>query len=252
MNEARSHSEGIRFERKGSGAGAVDWGRGGEGEQRRPRVFDVRAREAPVRRAHAISSRIEEPVRQVPARAAQPVEPIDPANWRDRGMNTERAGTVMTETVLRARDRLRGPAARRVATDRPTAIAMSAADIFKSARGGATDISSTRFEVSWRLGRRREKADLRDQQKLSERAGATAESKAIPGLQGLARPDRSPELAQQWRYRERRPAIDRRPHVSSGRRRTTSARSSRWSMEGSSTTVWPASAARPPLRTEAK
>ena len=64
--------------------------------------------------------------------------------------------------------------------------------------------SSTRLEASWQPSKRDKRADLRDQQKL-ERARLQQEQARFPAFkEWLAQ--KNPELAQQCRYRERRPA----------------------------------------------
>lgn len=192
MNEALA-LEGIRFERKGSGA--VLW----IGD--RPVKASSAGRDCSMA---ALQKRFgdpavdqEQPDRRVSPREAQPVDP-DTSRWRtyvqERARHHEERGTRWHAFRDQQRDEWRG-IAHRHRRERD--------DIFKGSwRGHGDLLNATRSQLAARQAR--ENAELRDQQKL-ERARRQREQPRFPAFkEWLAQGN--PDLAQQWRYRERRPS----------------------------------------------
>jgi hypothetical protein len=192
MNETLAR-EGIRFERKGSGA--VLW------------IGDEAVKASSTGRDCSMAALQErfgepaidhqQPVHQVAARAAQPVDretAHSPTYAQERARHHEER-TARREGL---RDR-QSDEWRRVADRRRR----ERTDIFKGSwRGHGDLLNAARSQLAARQAR--EKADLRDQQKL-ERARLQQEQARFPAFkEWLAQ--KNPELAQQWRYRERRPA----------------------------------------------
>ncbi len=192
MNEALAR-EGIRFERKGSGAvlwiGHEPVKASSAGRDCSMAALQKRFGEPTV--AH------ERPVHEVSARAAQPVD-RESSHWRTYAQQRARHDEGRTARREGLRDRQRDEW--RQIADRHR---HERADIFKGSwRGHGDLLNATRSQLAARQAR--EKADLRDQQKL-ERARLRQEYARFPAFkEWLAQ--RNPELAQQWRYRERRPA----------------------------------------------
>jgi hypothetical protein len=192
MNEALAR-EGIRFERKGSGA--VLW------------IGDEAVKASSAGRdcsIAALQKRFGEPaiaheqlVHKVSARAAQPVD-RETSHWRTHAQERARHDEGRTARREDLRDRQRDEW--RQIADRHS---RERADIFKGSwRGHGDLLNATRSQLAARQAR--EKADLRDQQNL-ERARLQQEQARFPAFkEWLAQ--KNPELAQQWRYRERRPA----------------------------------------------
>jgi Relaxase/Mobilisation nuclease domain/Large polyvalent protein-associated domain 7 len=167
MNEALAR-EGIRFERKGSGA--VLW-IGNEAVKASSAGRDC-SMAALQKRFGELAIGHEHPVSEVSARAAQPVD-RGTSSWptyaEERARHDEERTARRKSLRDRQRDEWRRMADRRLAAQQAG-----------------------------------EKADLRDQQKL-ERTRLQQDQARFPDFkEWLAQ--KNPELAQRWRYRERRPA----------------------------------------------
>jgi Relaxase/Mobilisation nuclease domain/Large polyvalent protein-associated domain 7 len=189
MSEALAR-EGIRFERKGSGA--VLW------------VGDEAVKASSAGRACALSALqkrfgeltvdLEPKVQAVAAHAPQPVERA-PADWGTYAKERARHHEERTARREGLRDRQRDEWRRMVDRHR-----RERDDIFKGSWRGRGDLlNATRSQLAARQAQ--EKAELRDQPKL-ERARLQREQERFPGFKDWLAA-RSPDLAQQWRYRER-------------------------------------------------
>jgi Relaxase/Mobilisation nuclease domain/Large polyvalent protein-associated domain 7 len=182
--------EGIRFERKGSGAvlwiGHEPVKASSAGRDCSMAALEKRLGELTVERT----------VPEVPARAPQPLE-REFSPWATYAQERARHHEARAESRERVRDQQRDEW-RRMA-DRQS---RERADILRGSwRGHEELLNATRSQLAARQAQ--EKAQLRDQQKL-ERARRHRERERFPGFkEWLA--DRSPELAQEWRYRERQP-----------------------------------------------
>jgi hypothetical protein len=193
MNEALAR-EGIRFERKGSGA--VIW-IGAEAVKASSAGRDCSMAALQKRFGEPAVDR-ERPVHDVSARAAQPVDRVTshwPTYAQERARHHEERTASREGLWDRHRDEWRRVAARH---------RHERADVFKGSWRGRGDLlNALRSQLAAQQAR--EKADLRDQQKL-ERARLQQEQTRFPVFkEWLAQ--KNPELAQQWRYRERRPAM---------------------------------------------
>jgi hypothetical protein len=184
--------EGIRFETKGSGA--ILW-IGDEPVKASGAGRDC-SMSALEKRFGELTLDLDPKVPEAPARRPEPVE-RDSACW---GTYAEER-TRHYEERAASRERLRGIQGeeRRRMTDRQR---RERDDIFKGSWRGRGDLlNATRSQLAARQAR--EKAELRDQQKL-ERARLQRQQERFPGYKDwLAQ--RSPDLAQQWRHRERQP-----------------------------------------------
>jgi hypothetical protein len=184
--------EGIRFERKGSGA--ILW-IGDEAVKASSAGRDC-SMSALEKRFGELTLSLERKVPKAPVRAPEPIGP-DSARWgtyaeertrhyEERAASRERLRDVQREEWRRMADRQR----------------RERDDIFKGSWRDRGDLlNATRSQLAARQAQ--EKAQLQDQQKL-ERAKLQREQERFPGFKDwLAQ--RSPDLAQQWRYRERQP-----------------------------------------------
>jgi hypothetical protein len=184
--------EGIRFERKGSGA--VLW-IGDEPVKASSAGRDC-SMAALEKRFGELTLNLEPKVPEAPVRTPEPVE-RDSARWgtyaeertrhyEERAASRERLRDIQRDEWRRMADRQR----------------RERDDIFKGSWSGRGDLlNATRSQLAARQAQ--EKAELRDQQKL-ERVRLLREQERFPGFKDwLAQ--RSPDLAQQWRYRERQP-----------------------------------------------
>jgi hypothetical protein len=182
--------EGIRLERKGSGAvlwiGHEPVKASSAGRDCSMAALEKRLGELKVERT----------VPEPPPRAPQPlVRAFSP--WATYAQERARHHEARAANRARLRDHQRDEW-RRMA-DRQS---RERADILRGSwRGREELLNATRSQLAARQAR--EKADLRDQQKL-ERARLQQEQARFPAFkEWLAQ--KNPELAQQWRYRERRP-----------------------------------------------
>jgi Relaxase/Mobilisation nuclease domain/Large polyvalent protein-associated domain 7 len=184
--------QGIRFERKGSGA--VLW-IGDEPVKASSAGRDC-SMAALEKRFGELTLALEPKVQKAPVRTPEPVE-RESARW---GTYAEER-TRHYEERAASRERLRGIQRdewRRMA-DRQR---RERDDIFKGSwRGRGNLLNATRSQLAARQAQ--EKAELRDQQKLA-RARLQREQERFPGFKDWLA-ERSPDLAQQWRYRERQP-----------------------------------------------
>jgi hypothetical protein len=191
MNEALAR-EGIRFEKKGSGA--VLW-IGDEAVKASSAGRDC-SMAALQKRFGELTLDLEPKVPEAPVRMPEPVE-WDSARWGtyseertrhydDCAASRERLGDVQREERRRVAVRQR----------------RERDDIFRGSWRGRGDLlNATRSQLAARQAQ--EKAQLQDQQKLA-RAGLQREQGRFLGFKDwLAQ--RSPDLAQKWRYRERHP-----------------------------------------------
>jgi hypothetical protein len=190
MNDALAR-EGIRFEKKGSGA--VLW------------VGDEAVKASSAGRACSLSAlqkrfgepaiEHEQPVHKVSARASQPVDK-ETSRWPTYAQERARHHEERTARREGLRDRQRDEW--RQIADRHR---RERGDILKGSwRGHGDLLNATRSQLAARQAR--EKADLRDQQKLGR---TPLERGRFPVFKDWLAA-KSPDLAQQWRYRERRPA----------------------------------------------
>ncbi len=198
IREARSWNEihealareGIRFERKGSGA--ILWiGNEAVKASSAGRDYSMTALE---KRFGELT--VEQRLPQVPARAPQPLERA-PSRWATYAQERARHHEERAENRERVRDQQRDEWRRM--TDRQR---RERDDILGGSwRGRQELLNATRSQLAARQAQ--EKAELRDQQKL-ERVRPQRERERFPDFkEWLA--DRSPDLAQEWRYRERQP-----------------------------------------------
>jgi Relaxase/Mobilisation nuclease domain/Large polyvalent protein-associated domain 7 len=192
MNEALAR-EGIRFERKGSGA--VLW-IGNEAVKASSAGRDC-SMAALQKRFGEPAIGLEHPVREVSARVAQPVD-RESSSWPTYAQERARHHEERAAGRESLRDR-QGDECRRMA-DRHR---RDRDEMFKrSWRGHGHLLNATRSRLAAQQAR--EKADLRDQQKL-ERTRLQQEQARFPDFKEWL-VQKNPELAQRWRYRERRPA----------------------------------------------
>jgi hypothetical protein len=190
MNEALAR-KGIRFERKGSGA--VLWV-GNEAVKASSAGRDC-SMAALQKRFGELAIEREQPVREVPALPVQPVD-REASRWPMYAQEHARHDQERMARREGFRDRQRDEWRRGADRHR-----RERDDMFKrSWRGYGDLLNVARSQLAARQAR--EKADLRDQQKL-ERARLQQELARFPDFkEWLAQ--KNPELAQQWRYRERR------------------------------------------------
>jgi hypothetical protein len=198
IREARSWNElhealareGIRFERKGSGA--ILW-IGNEAVKASSAGRDC-SMTALEKRFGELT--VEQRLPQVPARAPQPLERA-PSRWATYAQERARHHEERTENRERVRDQQRDEWRRMADRQR-----RERDDILGGSwRGRQELLNATRSQLAARQAQ--EKAELRDQQKL-ERVRLQRERERFPDFkEWLA--DRSPDLAQEWRYRERQP-----------------------------------------------
>lgn len=188
--------EGLRFERKGSGA--VLWiGREPVKASSAGRDCSLSALQ---KRFGELTVDLEPKVAVVPTRAPSPVERA-PAQWgtyaqerarhhEERRANRERLRNLQREGWRQMVDRQR----------------REREDILSGSwRRREELLNATRSQLAARQAQ--EKAELRDQQKL-ERARLPQEQERFPGFKDWLA-ERNPDLAQQWRYRERqRPTLE--------------------------------------------
>jgi Relaxase/Mobilisation nuclease domain/Large polyvalent protein-associated domain 7 len=184
--------QGIRFERKGSGA--VLW-IGDEPVKASSAGRDC-SMSALEKRFGKLTLDLEPTVSGAPVRTPEPVE-RDSARWGTYAEERTRHYEARAASRERLRDVQREE--RRRMADRQR---RERDDICKGSWWGRGDLlNATRSQLAARQAQ--EKAQLRDQQKL-ERARLQREQERFPGFRDwLAQ--RSPDLAQQWRYRERQP-----------------------------------------------
>jgi hypothetical protein len=182
--------EGIRFERKGSGA--VLWiGHEPVKASSAGRDCSMAALE---KRLGELT--VERKVPEVPTRAPQPLEwAFSP--WATYAQERARNHEARAENRERLRDQQRDE--RRRMADRQS---RERADILRGSwRDREELLNATRSQLAARQAQ--EKAELRDRQNV-ERARLQRERERFPGFKGWLS-DRSPDLAQEWRYRERQP-----------------------------------------------
>jgi MobA/VirD2-like, nuclease domain/Large polyvalent protein-associated domain 7/TraI-like middle domain/RepB DNA-primase C-terminal helical domain len=191
MHEALAR-EGIRFERKGSGA--VLW-IGDEPVKASSAGRDC-SMSALEKRFGELARDLEQVAHDLPARTAEPVDRAT-SHWQTYAEGRARHLEERAAHRARSRDRQRDEWRRIAARHR-----RERDDIFNGSWRGRGDLlNATRSQLAAQQAR--EKADLRDQQKL-ERARLQQEHARFTGFkEWLAQ--KTPELAQQWRYRERRP-----------------------------------------------
>jgi Relaxase/Mobilisation nuclease domain/Large polyvalent protein-associated domain 7 len=195
MNEALAR-EGIRFERKGSGA--VLWV-GDEAVKASSAGRDC-SLSALHKRFGELTVDLKPKVPAVPLRVPQPVERA-PAQWGTYAEERARHHEARTAS----RERLRDAQCEewRQTVDRHR---RERDDILSGSwRRRDELLNATRSQLAARQAQ--EKAELRDQQKL-ERARLQREQERFPGFKDWLA-ERNPDLAQQWRYRERqRPTLE--------------------------------------------
>ncbi|HTA06402.1 MAG TPA: TraI/MobA(P) family conjugative relaxase, partial [Solirubrobacteraceae bacterium] len=182
--------EGIRFERKGSGA--VLWiGHEAVKASSAGRDCSLSALE---KRLGALT--VEPRLPEVPERIPEPVERA-PSHWATYAQERARHHEAHAENRESVRDHQRDEWRRMADRQR-----RERGDILGGSwRGRGELLNATRSQLAARQAQ--EKAELRDQQKL-ERSKLQLARRRFPGFkEWLA--DRSPDLAQEWRYRERQP-----------------------------------------------
>jgi hypothetical protein len=182
--------EGIRFERKGSGA--VLWiGHEAVKASSAGRDCSLSALE---KRLGALT--VEPRLPEVPERMPEPVERV-PLHWTTYAQERARHHEAHAENRESVRDHQRDEWRRMADRHR-----RERGDILGGSwRGRGELLNATRSQLAARQAQ--EKAELRDQQKL-ERSKLQLARRRFPGFkEWLA--DRSPDLAQEWRYRERQP-----------------------------------------------
>jgi Relaxase/Mobilisation nuclease domain/Large polyvalent protein-associated domain 7 len=198
IREARSWNEihealareGIRFERKGSGS--ILW-IGNEAVKASSAGRDCSMTTLEKRFGELT---VEQRLPQVPAIAPQPLERA-PSRWATYAQERAHHHEERTENRERVRDQQRDEWRRMADRQR-----RERDDILGGSwRGRQELLNATRSQLAARQAQ--EKAELRDQQKL-ERVRLQRERERFPDFkEWLA--DRSPDLAQEWRYRERQP-----------------------------------------------
>jgi hypothetical protein len=139
---------------------------------------------------------VDRTVPEVPVRAPQPLEGVF-SPWATYAQERASHQEARAENRERLRDQQRDEWRR--TADRQS---RERADILRGLwRGREALLNATRSQLAARQAQ--EKAELRERQKL-ERERLQRERERFPGFKGWLA-DRSPDLAQEWRYRERQP-----------------------------------------------
>jgi hypothetical protein len=185
-------SEGIRFERKGSGA--VLWI--GDEPVKASSAGRACSMSALEKRFGELTLNLEQKVPGAPVRSPEPVDP-DSARWGTYAEERSRHCEERAASRERLRDQQRDEWTRMADRQR-----RERDDIFKDSWRGRGDLlNATRSQLAARQAQ--EKAELRDQQRL-DRATLRHEQERFPGFKDWLA-EKSPDLAQEWRYRERQP-----------------------------------------------
>jgi hypothetical protein len=182
--------EGIRFERKGSGAilwiGTEAVKASSAGRDCSMSALEKRLGELTVGRK----------LQEMPLRAPEPIERA-PARWVTYAQERARHHEERRESRATVLERQRDDWRRMIDRQRSERVDL----LSGSWRGREELLNATRSQLAARQAQ--EKAELRDQQKL-ERSRLERERERFPSFKEWLT-DRSPDLAQEWRYRERQP-----------------------------------------------
>jgi hypothetical protein len=183
----------MRFERKGSGA--ILWV--GDEAVKASSAGRECSMSALEKRLGEFEPRADERSPDPPRRAPQPIDPVSKP-WKEYIAQRDHHDAERAAARDRLAERQRDEKQRTAERHRS-----EREDIFsRSWRGERDLLNATRSVLAAQQAQ--EKAELRDRQKL-ERDGLRREQRFPSFKEWLA--ERSPELAQEWRYRERQPAV---------------------------------------------